>query len=153
MKEIEKLARNIFTTGKLIRNRVFKVQSKQLAAMGKKDALSDLTAAQLHTMIMVNMRGQLSMNELSDLLGVSPPSTSVMVEKLVEKGILARSHSVEDRRKVNIQISPQAINDMKSVEDAILQSFVELVEKIGPETAKKWSEVLEKVRPVLEKES
>ncbi|MBW1893148.1 MAG: MarR family transcriptional regulator [Deltaproteobacteria bacterium] len=153
MKEIEKLARNIFTTGKLIRNRVFKVQSKQLAALGKKDALADLTAAQLHTMIMVNMRGRLSMNELSDLLGVSPPSTSVMVEKLVEKGILARNHSVEDRRKVIVQISPQAINDMKSVEDAILQSFVELVERIGPETAKKWSEVLEKIKPVLEKES
>ncbi len=34
---------------------------------------------------------------------------------------------------------------MVDVENAILQSFVELVEKIGPETAKKWSEVLEKV--------
>lgn len=152
MRDVEKLARNIFTTGKLIRERVFKVQSRQLEAMGKGDALADLTATQLHTMIMVNMRGRLSMHELSDLLGVSPPSTSVMVDKLVEKGILSRHHGDEDRRKVFVQISPQAIHDMKSVEDAILQSFVDLVEKIGPETAQKWSEVLEKVTPVLEDE-
>jgi DNA-binding MarR family transcriptional regulator len=118
--------------------------------MGKKEAIVDLTAAQLHTMIMVNMRGKLSMNELSDMLGVSPPSTSVMVDKLVEKGILARSQSDEDRRKVFVEISPRSVSVMTEVENAILQSFVELVEKIGPETAKKWAEVLEVVKPILE---
>jgi DNA-binding MarR family transcriptional regulator len=153
MEKIETLARNIFTTGKLIRNRVFKVQSRHLAAMGKKEAMVDLTAAQLQTMIMVHMRGKVSMNELSDTLGVSPPSTSVMVDKLVEKGILTRSHSDKDRRKVFVEISPQAVNVMVGVENAILQSFVELVEKIGPETAQKWGEVLEEVRPILEEES
>lgn len=153
MEKIEKLALNIFTTGKLIRNRVFKVQSRQLAAMGKKEAIVDLTAAQLHTMIMVHMRGRLSMNELSDTLGVSPPSTTVMVDKLVEKGILARNHSDKDRRKVFVEISPQAVSVMVDVENAILESFVELVEKIGPETAEKWSEVLEAVRPILEEEA
>jgi DNA-binding MarR family transcriptional regulator len=153
MEKIEKLAQNIFTTGKLIRNRVFKVQSRQLAAMGKKEAISDLTAAQLQTMIMVHMRGRLPMNELSDMLGVSPPSTTVMVDKLVEKGILARRHGDRDRRKVFVEISPQAVNVMVGVENAILQSFVELVEKIGPETARKWGEVLEEVRPILEEEA
>ena len=153
MEEIEKLARNIFTTGKLIRNRVFKVQSRQLSAMGKNEAIVDLTAAQLHTMIMVNMRGKLSMNELSDMLGVSPPSTSVMVDKLVEKGILKRSQGDEDRRKVFVEISPRSVSIMTEVENAILQSFVELVEKIGPETAQKWDEVLEVVRPILEEDA
>jgi len=153
MEKIEKLALNIFTTGKLIRNRVFKVQSRQLAAMGKKEAIVDLTAAQLQTMIMVHMRSKLSMNELSDMLGVSPPSTTVMVDKLVEKGILARSHGDRDRRKVFVEISPQAVNVMMGVENAILQSFVELVEKIGPETARKWGEVLEEVKPILEEEA
>ena len=94
-----------------------------------------------------------SMNELSDTLGVSPPSTTVMVDKLVEKGILTRSHSEKDRRKVFVEISPQAVGVMVDVENAILESFVELVEKIGPETAEKWSEVLEAVRPILEEES
>ena len=153
MEKIEKLALNIFTTGKLIRNRVFKVQSRQLAAMGKKEAIVDLTAAQLQTMIMVHMRSKLSMNELSDMLGVSPPSTTVMVDKLVEKGILARSHGDRDMRKVFVEISPQAVNVMMGVENAILQSFVELVEKIGPETARKWGEVLEEVKPILEEEA
>jgi DNA-binding MarR family transcriptional regulator len=99
--------------------------------------------------MIVRTLGQITMTELSSQLCVSPPSASAMVDRLVEKGILTREHSTEDRRKVMVRVSPEAMEDIKGVEETILSSFVDLVEKIGPETARKWCEVLERVESVL----
>ena len=151
MRENETLeqARYIFSTGKMIRDRIFKTQTSHLAACGKSEALGDLSVPQFHAIMMVRTLGRASMTDLSDLLGVSPPSASAMVDRLVEKGILTREHSDEDRRKVVVSISPEAMKAIEGVEETILRSFVELVEKIGPETARKWCEVLERVKSVL----
>jgi DNA-binding MarR family transcriptional regulator len=73
-----------------------------------------------------------------------------MVDRLVEKGILTREHSVEDRRKVVVRVSPEAMEDIESVEETILRSFAELVEKIGPEITRKWCQVLERVKSVIQ---
>jgi DNA-binding MarR family transcriptional regulator len=153
MMEVKKLARNIFSTGKLIQDRVFRVQTTQLEKIGKRDKFGDLTVAQLHAILMIHMRNQVSINELSNLLSVSPPSASVMVDRLVEKGILLRKPCKQDRRKVEIRISENAIDTIESVEEAILQSFVQIVEEIGSKTAKQWCDVLEKVKPVLQKDA
>ena len=68
-------------------------------------------------------------------MGVSPPSSSAMVNRLVEKGILMREHSRIDRRKVMVQIAPSVKTDIQTIEEAILLRFVDLVEKLGHETA------------------
>ena len=43
----------------------------------------------------------------------------------------------------------EKLQEIEGVEATILRSFVELVGKIGPETARKWCEVLERVNSVL----
>lgn len=152
MRESETLtqAKYIFSTGKMIRDRIFRVQTTHLAACGKSNALGDLSVPQFHAIMMVRTLGQVTMTELSDSLGVSPPSASAMVDRLVERGILTREHSDKDRRKVMVRVSSEAMEDIKGVEETILRLFVELVEKIGPETARKWCEVLERVKLVLQ---
>jgi DNA-binding MarR family transcriptional regulator len=91
-----------------------------------------------------------SVTELAALLGVSPPSVSAMVERLVERGLLTRTPSNRDRRKVVIRVSPEAIENIARVEAIILSSFVELVEAVGAKTTQKWCDVLEKIKTVLE---
>lgn len=151
MQENETLAqaRYIFTTGKMIRDHIFRIQNRHLAGCGKCEALGELSVPQYHTIMVVRTQGQITITELSEQLGVSPPSASVMVDRLVGKGILVREHSLKDRRKVVVRISPEAQKDIEGVEETILRSFVELVEKIGPETTRKWCQVLERVKSVL----
>jgi DNA-binding MarR family transcriptional regulator len=145
--EIMKQARFIFTTGKMIRNRIFRNYTGH--AEGN---LCELSLPQIHLVNVTRERGQVTIKELAELLGVSPPSASAMVERLVEKEILVREQSREDRRKVLVSVSPHAEGILQNVETAIFRSFVDLVEKIGPDTARKWCEVLEKVRSVQERE-
>lgn len=143
-------ARYIFSTEKMIRDHILKTQTAHLASCGKHEALGDLSLPQFHTIMIVRALGKITITELSDRLAVSPPSASAMVDRLVEKGILNREHSTKDRRKVMVEISPDAVKYIEGVEETILRSFVEIVERIGPETTRKWCDVLDQVKSVLE---
>jgi DNA-binding MarR family transcriptional regulator len=145
-------ARYIFTTGKLIHDHILKIQSRYLASCAA-GPMSDLSVAQLHAIRIVRSCGELTMRELAELMEVSPPSASVMVDRLVEKGALQREHSTVDRRKVVVSISPDAVKKAEAIEDSILQLFVNLVEAIGFENAQKWCDVLASVKAALSQNS
>ena len=141
-------ARYIFSTGKLIHDRILKVQSHYLATCESETA-GELSLSQLHMVRVVWETGAITMSELADRMGVSPPSASVMVERLVTKGILSRNQSTDDRRKVLVDISPQAVTRAQAIEASLMQFFVELVETIGPETAQMWCDVLARIKSAL----
>ncbi len=153
MTDTDTLSRDIFETGKLIQDRVFRVINVQLEKMEQEHDSDELTAHQVRTILMVHMRGRISMTALSKLLSISPPSASVMVDRLVEKDLLERKHSDTDRRKVEVTVSEKAIGQIEQVEAAILQSFAELVDKVGADTAREWHRILKKIRPVLEEDA
>ncbi len=145
-------ARYIFFTGKVIHDQILNIQSRYLAS-AHSGPFKDLSVAQLHVIRTVRSHQELTMSALAELLNVSPPSASAMVDRLVEKGALSREHSTEDRRKVVVRISPQAIKHAEEVESAIMELFVKLVEKIGPETTTQWCRVLERIKSVLTQET
>ena len=109
----------------------------------------DLSVAQMNLILAVRTRGEVTLTELAEILGVSPPSVSVMVERLVERELLLRERATSDRRKVVIQVSPGAGQHIAEMEERVVATFVELLEELGPSTAGKWHEVLEKVEEVL----
>ncbi|CAB5093567.1 hypothetical protein D3OALGA1CA_3350 [Olavius algarvensis associated proteobacterium Delta 3] len=142
-------ARYIFTTGKIIRDRIDRIINDYLTQMGTSDEYFGLSYPQLHAMMMVRMREQLTMSELAELLEVSPSSASSMVDKLVERGCLVREHSTADRRKVIVTVSEEAKHSISGIEEKLLQLFTDIVEKIGPDTTQKWCDVLKEVKKAL----
>lgn len=144
-------ARYIFTNGKVIHDHIFNIQSRYLAS-AQSGPFKDLSVPQLHVVRVVRNHQELTMSELAEQLNVSPPSASAMVDRLVEKGALTREHSTEDRRKVVVRISQQAIKHAEAVEAAIMDLFVDLVQKIGQETAGQWCQVLERIKTALSNE-
>jgi DNA-binding MarR family transcriptional regulator len=152
MNEKEKIeqARYIATTGRVIWERIIQIQTEQLSQPHRADACRDMSLHQFNTTLLVSRHQPVSITQLSHLLGVSPPSASNMVERLVEKGVLVREPSPEDRRKVVVSVSPAALGEFRKVEASVLGLFVDLVDRIGPETSRKWCEVLAAVRDAVE---
>ena len=148
--EVLKQARIIFSTGIMIRDRILRIHMSCPVTQGPNSECCDLSLQQMHAVMITRDRGQVTITELADFLSVSPPSASAMVDRLVDKGILMREHSRQDRRKVIVRVAPETIDSLDGVEEQVLQSFVELMEKIGPETTRKWCEVMERVREVME---
>jgi DNA-binding MarR family transcriptional regulator len=142
-------ARYIFTMGRKIHDRVQQITTSACMGEGIRDRLGELSAPQMNMIMMIRVREAVSVTQLAALLNVSPPSVSAMVDRLVERGLLTRSPSSEDRRKVEIRVSPEAIEDISQVEEKILSTFVDLVEALGPETTRKWCDVLDQIQDVL----
>lgn len=145
-------ARYIFSTGKLLRRHIFSSLAK-IETENRECGCSDLSMAQFNLLMTVQSLGEVTGVELASQLGVSPPSVSVMVDRLVERGLLIRQRSRHDRRKVIIRLSSDKALRLARIEEQLLAGFVDLVEEVGTETAEKWVEVLQQVEQVLWRQS
>jgi MarR family transcriptional regulator, lower aerobic nicotinate degradation pathway regulator len=150
-KEVHTLARNIFDTGRTIHEMIIRIQVRCLAEACRKGSFDELSVAQLQAVKTIRCAKEVTISRLAELLEVSVPSASTMVDRLVEKGILIRERSHMDRRKVVVQISPEAVADINQVESAVLKTFEDIVRSIGLDNSRKWVEVLERVKEVIEK--
>lgn len=144
-------ARYIFTTGKLLRRHIFSSLAR-VEADDSKRACSELSLAQFNLLMAVQANEEITGGALAAQLGVSPPSVSVMVERLVERGFLVRERSTDDRRKVVIRMSNDEALHFSHIEEQVLASFAGLVEEVGEETAEQWVEVLQRVQQVLRRQ-
>ncbi len=145
-------ARYIFTTGRAIRDFVDRNIAQLLAAEGNRSVCGELSVNQMHALMLIQKRGKVSISELALLLGVSAPSASAMVDRMVEKGVLTREPSTTDRRRMDVRIAPAVEKDFERVNAVLLAAFERLVEKAGAETAKMWCQVLERLKQVLDAE-
>ncbi len=155
MTKNEKLekARYIFTAGKLIHDRYYETGARYFNGTDGSEEIVELSLPQKNMMMIIRRQDKVAMTDLANQLGVSPSSASAMVDRLVEKKILVREHSTEDRRKVVVRISDEAMSMMDGIEKNILGFFIELVERVGSETTEQWCQVLKRVESVLESEA
>ncbi|MCP4689800.1 MAG: MarR family transcriptional regulator [Desulfobacterales bacterium] len=152
-KETLERARRIFSAGKTIHDHIISLQIGQLSLEGKQGGPEEMTMSQLQAVMATRARGQATITELADMLGVSAPSASAMAHRLVERGLLIREQDARDRRKVVVRVAAEAEGIIQRVEERILGAFVDLVEKIGPEYTRQWCEVLDRVKRALEEKT
>ena len=103
------LARYLMLTSRRIHNLFFYDSLVHKPRGNSKNKNFVLTNYQLCVVCLVRKEMPVTVTRLSQLLGISPPSVSVVVDDLVSKGILRRNDSYEDRRKRKLYILPEAI--------------------------------------------
>ncbi len=143
-------AQYIFSTGKLIHDIISRMQMAAGMEKGKRSRFGELSAQQLNMILMIRVRESASVTELAGILNVSPPSVSTMVDRLVERGLLTRTHSKKDRRRVEIRVVPEVVKEIAEVEKKIQNSFSELVQALDPEITRQWCQVLQQVKQVID---
>ncbi len=142
----------IMTNGRVLWDWVFKVQADHLSNRSPGDPLKDISVAQYHLLSLIRQLKTASISQIAQALDVSAPSASAMVDRLVEKGVLLRQHSRQDRRKVEISLSPRVLLEILEVEQAILESFTRLVQELGWDETCTWCEVLQKVTRIVDRQ-
>lgn len=109
----------------------------------------DLTMPQFQMLITIKNYEPLKLKELAEYLSVSPPAASLMLDRLVELGLVVREQSSEDRREIQIRLTPEASETLKWHENQILTGISELLKGLGDETASQWVDVYKKIREYL----
>ena len=66
-----------------------------------------LTGAQADALVVIGQAGPLSLNELGDLLIAEAGHPSRLVDRLVEAGLVERRPAADDRRRVELTLTPR----------------------------------------------
>jgi DNA-binding MarR family transcriptional regulator len=74
----------------------------------------DISVEQFHVLRFIR-RGNCSVSELADARNISRPAISQGVDALVHKGLVTRTQSKEDRRYVELELTPEGNTLLDSV--------------------------------------
>ena len=88
--------------------------------------------------------GGVMLKEIADQLSLSCSSVSVMVDAMVQRGVLEREVSREDRRKVLIRISEKGMEFPRVYENYFNELCAEFASSQNPEDMRIFTAVLEK---------
>ena len=147
--EIREQAQVILQSVRLMKARTIACYMDYVAQQGDSKDQIEITEPQMNMLMVIRDHGPLTVKDLASRLRVSAPSVSAMVERLVELGAVSREPDPSDRRRVTIAITQKARQAIGDIEAHILISIVELLEKVGPEYARTWSEVYERVSEII----
>lgn len=65
----------------------------------------ELTFAQARALIILAARKELTISQLARLLGVGNPTASILIQQLVERGLVTRTEDTGDRRQAVVRLS------------------------------------------------
>lgn len=141
-------ARETYRTVRMLKDRLchkFQARAKE----SSRSDCSELTFVQSNVLMAIEERGELSIKELADVLHVSRPSASAMVDRLVEMGMLVREQSPMDRREVRVRLSARGLVHFREMERQILEYISALLIQLGPSSSTQWCEVYARIREIM----
>jgi DNA-binding MarR family transcriptional regulator len=92
-----------------------------------------ITIAQYRALVIVANNGPLNLNEVASALGVHPSNATRACDRLVEAGLLARTESVQDRRRVDLALTASGIALIQRVADHRRDAIERVLARMEPE--------------------
>lgn len=123
----------------------------RLARRLRQHAVGDLTPSQSSVLATLDKRGPASMSRLAEIEAISRPSTTGIVSRLVEKGLVERADNPDDGRSAIVAITragselleqrraernaflARAIESLEDDEQLVLARAAEIIERITAE--------------------
>ena len=85
-------------------------------AMADRFAVHGLSMSQFHVLGQLERQGTISMSRIADLLDVSMPNASGLVDRMVERGLVERVGDPDDRRVVLVRLLPAGLAALEAAE-------------------------------------
>jgi long-chain acyl-CoA synthetase len=91
----------------------------------------DLTNAQYRALVQLGEGAEAS-SSLAAKLAVSRPSATAVVEGLVQRGLVDRRHSADDRRRVSVTLTEAGRDVLAAADAAVKARLDEILAESGP---------------------
>ena len=101
---------------------------------------------QMHLIEVIGNRGQMRMKDLSEILGVTTGTLTVMAHRLEEKGFIYRSKDEQDKRSYFIGLSDKGKQEYRHHHHMHFHLIEEIVDALGKKEAKEFFTHLKKLR-------
>lgn len=94
-------------------------------------ASSELTLAQLLALHFISAKAPITLMSLSRALGLRPPATSAMVDRLAGAGLVCRRPDPTDRRRVLLTVTAHAVAMMGKIDLQTARRLQAVVTSMG----------------------
>jgi DNA-binding MarR family transcriptional regulator len=121
---------------------------KILESVKKEGLKHDLTLSQVEILNFIGFSGKKTMKDIADYLKITPPSTTVMIEEMEEKGLVKRMNDEKDRRVIFITLTKKTKRAFTSIYKQKELIFKEMISGLN----KKDQKTLERIIKILIKE-
>ncbi|HEY5488223.1 MAG TPA: MarR family transcriptional regulator [Candidatus Limnocylindrales bacterium] len=79
--------------------------SRQRKAIAQQGCFRTISSTQRHVLLLLDSDGPMTMSRIAELLDVSLPNVTGIVERMVDHGLVARIRSDDDRRIVSVAVT------------------------------------------------
>lgn len=135
---------------------LFRTLVKKMSHEWNRKMGDTFSMTQFRTLYMLNQRGPQKAAELADILCVTSGAITGLADKLIEKGLVERQRSEDDRRVVYLRISDQgklALEDLQEKQkETIALLFEGLPEEDILHLKRIFTTLLERLEPLEKKE-
>lgn len=128
-----------------------RVLVRSLDILEKNEAsTSGITLAQCHAIVEIGRAEQITLNDLSNLLGLDKSTMSRTVNKLVEDGLVSRESNSEDRRFLSIKLTDKGRKIYEDIEKNMESYYEKILEWVPEDKRKQVLESLEILNNAVE---
>lgn len=110
-----------------------------------------VTASQGYTMLTLPESESMTMNALSEAMGLANSTMTRMIDQLVGKGFVRREADEEDRRVVCVSLTAQGQETRRNLEQAQQYFFGQVLTEIPQDERHVFLQVLERIVAAIEK--
>lgn len=106
-----------------------------------------------HNLIIMNhlfINPNANQSDLADLMSVSKPTVSSIVDTLVRKGLVVRNVPDSDRRKTTLNLTAAGVDLVKSIRDEAVSSFSKILEKLSDVEVENLNSIMRKIKTYLQ---
>lgn len=109
----------------------------------------NMTMPQFLVLVLLHKHGKSSMSYVASELGVTTAAMTGVVERLVRDGFIDREHDKDDRRVVNITLTPKGSKSTKAILENRKKMIMNMFSSISQEDRGKYLEILTRIRDSL----
>ncbi|HNW71525.1 MAG TPA: MarR family transcriptional regulator [Candidatus Paceibacterota bacterium] len=108
-----------------------------------------LSLSHFEILMYIAERGSITMKEIASWLHITPPSASVLVKILIEKGMIERVniHNKKDRREVYVRLGVKGENMFRSIHNKKMHIFKKMFLRLGKKDKEDLARILIKCVP------
>jgi DNA-binding MarR family transcriptional regulator len=134
---------NLANNGESLRE-LLRILIRKLGILEKTEfSCCDITISQCHAIVEIGRKDEISLNELSDILGLDKSTMSRTINNLVEGNLVTRETHSGDRRYITITLTDQGQKMFKEIESSMSEYYSNILDKIPEEKRNQVLESLE----------
>jgi DNA-binding MarR family transcriptional regulator len=115
---------------------------KMVASRPAAWAGSEMTLAQLMALHLISARAPMTLMALSEALGIRPPATSALVDRLARAGLVCRMPDPNDRRRVLLAVTGKAAAMIGKIDAETARRLQGVLSSMGSAAQRCLTEVL-----------